>query len=167
METIWRETDWARVLFTILRVYVGWNWLTSGYEKVFGSGSAVWVGGKAGTAVTGFLQGALAKTAGEHPDVQPWYAWFIQHVALPNAKVFSYTVAWGELLVGLGLIVGMFTTIAIIAGMLMNLNYLLAGTVSTNPVFLFEEIILLCSGSAATYWSLERLLKGARKRNKF
>ncbi|MGE5379848.1 MAG: DoxX family protein [Methylocystaceae bacterium] len=154
----WKYSSWAKILWTILRVYLGYNWFTSGMGKVFGEGSAVWVGSKAGVAVTGFLKGALAKTAGPHPDVQPWYAWFINHVALPNAKLFSYMVAFGELLVGIALILGLFTTIALIAGLLMNFNYLFAGTVSANPMFVLEELILLWAGSAAFYWALDRFI---------
>lgn len=164
----WKHSNWAKAIWTILRIYLGWSWLTSGYGKVFGENSAVWVGSKAGVAVSGFLHGALAKTGGPHPDVQWWYAWFINHMALPNAKVFSYLVAWGELLVGLGLIFGALTTIALIAGILMNLNYLFAGTVSTNPIFLIEEVILLWAGSAAYAWGVDRFLwpwwRGRRSR---
>ncbi|MEN6459953.1 MAG: Crp/Fnr family transcriptional regulator, partial [Syntrophomonas sp.] len=70
----WKYSPWARVIWTVLRVYLGYNWLMSGYGKVFGENSAVWVGSKAGVAVTGFLKGALGKTSGPHPDVQSWYA---------------------------------------------------------------------------------------------
>ena len=34
-----------------------------------------------------------------------WYAAFLQNVVIPNASVFSYIVTFGEILVGLGLIV--------------------------------------------------------------
>lgn len=154
----WKNSTWATAIWTLLRVYLGWNWLSSGYGKLFGAQSAVWVGNKAGVAVTGFLHGALSKTSGPHPDVQWWYAWFVQHLALPNAKVFSYMVATGEFLVGLGLIFGAFTTIALIAGIFMNLNYLFAGAVSVNPIFLIEEVILLWASSAAYYWGIDRFL---------
>ena len=40
----------------------------------------------------------------------------------------------GEILVGLGLIFGVLTGIAAFFGRLMNVNYLKAGTVSTNPL---------------------------------
>lgn len=162
----WRNSSWARAIWTILRVYLGWSWLTSGFGKVFGSNSTVWVGDKAGIAVTGFLQGALAKTSGPHPDVQWWYAWFIQHMALPNAKIFSYFVAWGELLVGIALILGAFTTLALLAGLLMNFSYLLAGTVSANPVFQIQELILLFAGAAAFYWGVDRWLWPLVKRSR-
>jgi len=162
----WKHSDWAKIIWTILRVYLGYSWLTSGLHKVFGEGANVWVGSKAGVAVTGFLNGALAKTGGEHPAVQPWYAWFINHIALPNAKLFSYMVAFGELLVGIALILGLFTTLALIAGLLMNFNYLFAGTVSTNPMFILQELILLWAGSAAFYWGLDRYLHHRRKNSR-
>lgn len=144
------------LVWTLLRIYVGWQWLSSGYQKVFGPASELWVGSKAGTAVTGFLQGALQKTSGAHPDVQWWYAEFLRTVALPNAKLFSYTVAWGEVLVGIGLILGFLTTFALFGGILMNLNYLFAGTVSINPLLLLLEAILLWAGPANHHWGVDR-----------
>src|SRR5690348_6364146 len=81
-------------LWLILRVYVGWQWLEAGYEKVT---SPVWVGPKAGVALQGFLMGAMKKTAGPHPDVSGWYSTFLHSVVLPNASLFSHMVAWGEL----------------------------------------------------------------------
>lgn len=161
----WKDSDWARVMWTILRVYLGFNWLTSGYGKVFGDSSAAWVGSNAGTAVTGFLKGALAKTGGAHPDVQTWYAWFINHLALPNAKIFSYMVATGELLIGIALIFGFLTTIVLFFSLLMNFNYLFAGSVSVNPIYIIEALILLWAGRAAYYWGMDRYIYHKRKGN--
>ncbi len=42
-------------LWTLLRVYVGYEWLMSGWGKVTHP-AGVWVGEKAGVAVSGFLQ---------------------------------------------------------------------------------------------------------------
>lgn len=157
MQLTWRESRVTQIIFTLLRLYVGYQWVMSGYEKVFGAQSASWVGANAGTAVTGFLQGALAKTGGAHPDVSWWYGGFIENVALPNAQVFSYLVAFGELLVGVGLILGFLTNIALLAGILMNTAYLMAGTVSTNPFNLILEVILLWGGVATYYWGIDRV----------
>ena len=153
----WRESRLMQVIWTVLRVYVGWEWFSHGIDKVFGPSSAAWVGPQAGTAVRGFLEGALAKTGGQHPDVAGWYATFIENVALPNATLFGYLVAWGELLVGLALILGFFTSLALLLAIIMNFSYLLAGTISTNPVMLIWEGLLLWAGAAAYYWGVDRV----------
>ena len=163
----WKYSNWAKILWTILRIYLGYNWVTSGFGKLFGAGADVWVGSQAGVAITGFLKGALAKTSGAHPDVQPWYAWFINHIALPNAKIFGYMVAWGELLVGIALILGMFTSLALLASLLLNFNYMFAGSVSVNPIYIIEALILLWAGWAAYYWSLDRLTWNKWHKNNF
>jgi thiosulfate dehydrogenase (quinone) large subunit len=125
----------------IIRLYVGYEWLIAGYEKII---NPVWVGAKAGTALTGFIQGALKLTAGAHPSVQSWYGSFLQNAVLPNAALWSYFVSFGELLVGIALILGIFTGIAAFFGGFMNVNYLMAGTVSTNPfLFVFATWLVL------------------------
>ena len=61
----------AAWLWLVIRLYVGYIWLLAGWGKVF---SPSWVGEGAGTALTGFINGALMKTVGAHPDVSSWYA---------------------------------------------------------------------------------------------
>jgi Predicted membrane protein len=139
----------------IVRLYVGYEWVTAGWEKVTGG----WVSGSTvGTGIKGFLMGALAKSSGAHAAVQPWYAWFIQHVALPAAPFFSYLVAFGELLVGVGLIVGCLTGIAAFFGLLMNVNYLFAGTVSTNPQLAVLGLLLVLAWRIAGFYGLDSVV---------
>ena len=128
-------------LWLIIRVYTGYEWLTAGWGKVT---SPAWVGPQAGSALAGFVNGALAKTTGDHPSVQAWYGTFLQNVILPHTGLWSGIVAFGELLVGIALILGLFTGIAAFFGGFMNVNYLLAGTVSTNPfLFVFATWLVL------------------------
>jgi thiosulfate dehydrogenase [quinone] large subunit len=125
----------------IVRLYTGYVWLAAGWEKII---SPAWVGAQAGTALTGFVNGALKQTAGAHPNVQGWYAAFLQDIVLPAAPLWSGIVAFGELAVGIALILGIFTGIAAFFGGFMNVNYLLAGTVSTNPfLFVFATWLVL------------------------
>lgn len=142
-------------IWLILRVYVGWEWLNAGWNKV---NNPVWVGPNAGGAVKGFLMGALEKTSGAHPDVNAWYAEFIRNVALPNAGVFSNLVAVGELLVGVALILGAFTGVAALFGAFMNMNYLFAGTVSSNPVLFLLQLFLILAWRVAGWIGLDRFL---------
>jgi thiosulfate dehydrogenase (quinone) large subunit len=142
-------------LWTLVRLYVGYEWLIAGWGKLTNP-AGVWVGEKAGTAVTGFLNGALTKTDGAHPDVQGYSAWFLQNIALPNASLFSYLVTFGEIAVGIALIMGLFTGIAAFFGGFMNASYLLAGTVSTNPLLFILAMLLVLAWRTAGYWGLDR-----------
>lgn len=143
------------IFWLVVRLYVGYEWLRAGWEKIVDP-SGVWVGSKAGAAVAGFAKGALAKTGGEHPDVQGWYAWFLRELVIPHATLFSYLVAWGEVLVGIALILGVLTGVAALVGGFMNANFLLAGAVSTNPIMLALELVLIIGWRPAGWWGLDR-----------
>ncbi len=140
-------------LWLIVRLYVGWQWLSAGWEKVL---NPAWFGTGAGAALNGFIQGALGKTGGAHPDVQMWYASFLQHAVLPHLVTWSNFVAVGEVMVGLGLIVGLFTATAAFFGFFMNLNFMLAGTVSVNPILLVLTVGIMLAHRVAGLWGLDR-----------
>lgn len=142
-------------LWLIARVYVGWQWLEAGWGKYSGGG---WVGDNSGAALSGFIKGALAKTSGAHPDVQGWYATFLENVVLPHASLWSHLVTYGEILVGIALILGVFTGIAAFFGLFMNLNFMLAGTVSVNPVLFTLSIGLVVAWKIAGYIGVDRFL---------
>lgn len=139
----------------LVRLYVGWQWLQAGWEKLQ---SSSWIGVTAGNALQGFIQGALGKSQGAHPDVQIWYAYFLQHFILPHPQLWSHAVALGECAVGIGLVLGAFSGIAAFFGMFMNLNYLLAGTVSVNPILFTLSVGLILAWKVAGYWGLDRFL---------
>jgi thiosulfate dehydrogenase [quinone] large subunit len=150
-----RQNVYARWLLTVLRVWVGIEWIRASMEKI---GSPVWTGGKAGVAVTGFLNNAVKLNQGDHPAVQGWYASFLRTFALPHATLFSYVVSFGELLVGIGLVLGCLTTAAAFFGATMNMAYLLAGTTSTNPNMLVWQVFLMVAGFNAATIGVDRWL---------
>src|SRR6266700_876700 len=157
-------------LWLIVRLYVGYQWITAGLEKLTGYSftfdasfgqklSSPWVfGTHNGAAIKGFVAGALAQTGGPHPAVQGWYASFLQSVVLPNATLFAYLVTFGEVLIGLGLIFGVLTGIAAFFGVFMNLNFLLAGAVSINPIIGTLALFLVLAWRVAGYYGVDRYL---------
>ncbi len=149
---LFSDTRFAWFWF-LVRLYIGYEWFMAGWTKL---SNPAWIGSGAGTAIKGFLNGALAKTTGAHPDVSGWYAYFIQNVAMPHSAIFSYLVVYGEILVGVGLIVGLFTGIAAFFGTFMNLNYLFAGTVSVNPFMLLLQLFLVLAWRSAGWIGLDR-----------
>ncbi len=148
------DVKWSWI-WLFVRLYVGLTWLTSGIGKIT---SPAWMGAQAGTALTGFVQGALSQTGGEHPQVQGWYATFLENVVLPNAALWGRMVAVGETLVGIALILGAFTGIAAFFAAFMNVNFLLAGAVSTNPILLLLSILLILAWKTAGWWGVDRWL---------
>lgn len=154
MRSLFSAVKWSW-LWLLARVYIGFTWLRAGWGKVH---NPSWVGPTSGEALSGFVQGALAKMSGEHPDVQSWYGSFLQHEVLPHSAFWSHLVAYGELLVGAALILGLFTGIAAFWGLFMNMNYLLAGSVSVNPILLVIAILLVLAWKTAGWWGLDRWL---------
>jgi thiosulfate dehydrogenase [quinone] large subunit len=154
------ERRWAW-FWLITRLVVGYQWLTSGWGKLH---DPTWVGDQAGAAMTGFVHNALTLAGGAHPNVQSWYAWFLQNLVLPQATAWGYAIAFGELLVGLGLITGTLTGLAAFFGGFMDLNYLLSGSVSINPILLIAAIGLALAWRIAGWWGGDRWLLPALDR---
>jgi thiosulfate dehydrogenase [quinone] large subunit len=143
-----RNSMTAAGILTILRLYVGFKFLTSGWGKLSGDRPF---------DASGFMKGAIAKSLGEKPVVQQWFGDFLQGFALPYADVFNFLVQWGELLVGIGLISGTLTTFAAFMGIFMNFNFLFAGSISNNPNFILIQFFILVAGMNAgrfggDYW---------------
>lgn len=146
-------SKWMAPLYLVFRVYLGWQWLTSGWGKVQ---NPAWVGENAGTAVSGYLRGAIARSQGDSPTVSVWYAWIVEHIFLPVAPLFSYMVAFGEVLVGIALIVGLLTGLAAFFGGTMNVAFMLAGTLSSNPLMFVIATWMVLGWRIAGWYGLDR-----------
>ncbi|CAM3926373.1 DoxX family protein [Mesobacillus zeae] len=158
--TFLRENKIAAGLLLVIRLFLGYSWLTAGYGKLTG-----------GFDASGYLKGAIANPV-KGPDgnvIYGWYVSFLENFALPNIDIFNTIVPIGEFLVGLGLILGCLTTAAMFFGLVMNFAFFLAGTVSHNPTDLFLGAIILFSGYNAgrfglDYWVIPYLRKTFNKK---
>lgn len=155
-------------LWFLIRLYVSYQWLTNGIAKLTGHSIAFDSFGKTGNAwvfvahgdagLKAFIANALTHASGPFPSVQGWYAAFLEHVVLPNVSVFAYIITFGEVLVGVGLLLGAFTGIAAFFGIAMNMNYLLAGSVSINPILCICSVLLVLAWRVSGFWGLDRYL---------
>src|SRR5699024_1308960 len=138
---------------------LGIGWCTSGLGKVMGGGFDA----------SGFLQHAV-QNPGVGPDGDPGYPWYTFHVedaSLPMTPSITVIVPWGELLVGLALIVGGFTAYAASFGLLMNFSFLFAGTVSVNPLYILVGAAILAAGYNAGSLGLDRFIRPAMDKGAF
>ena len=143
------------IVWLALRLLLAYEWLSAGLEKIQ---EAAWVGDKVPAGIHGFLAGAVGKATGAHPAVFGWYADFIKNVAMPNEHLFSYLVAYGEVLVGLALLLGIFTKWAAFWGGLMNLAFLLAGSTSANGYMLTMEVAMVFGGLGVSFYGLDTIV---------
>ncbi|MRH45046.1 DoxX family membrane protein [Aquibacillus halophilus] len=146
MTELLRKNNVVAGILAIIRIYLGYSWITGGWGKITGGSFDA----------TGFLHGAIAKSTGEHPAVQSWWAAFLENVALPNASLFTFLVMWGEVLVGIALILGLFTNFAALMGITMNFAFVFSGTVSTNGQMILLTVLLLVAGANAGKFGLDR-----------
>lgn len=151
---LFSSVKWAWIWLPI-RLYLGVMWLNAGWGKIT---NPAWVGSDAGSALTGFVQNALSKTSGAHPDVQGWYASFLKQIVLTHPTLWSYWVTIGETLVGVALILGIFTGVAAFFGLFMNESYLLAGSVSVNPIMLLLAVLTVLAWKVAGWWGFDHWL---------
>ncbi|MFS0862538.1 DoxX family protein [Fredinandcohnia sp. 179-A 10B2 NHS] len=154
-----REHISASAILTVIRLYLGYSWMTAGWGKITG-----------GFESAGFLQGAIAKSSGDHPAVSGWWASFLEGFALPNAELFNFIVSWGEFLVGIALILGIFTTFSALMGAIMNFAFMFSGTTSTNPQMVLLTFFILVAGAnagkfGADYYVLPYIRKMIKRGN--
>lgn len=141
-------------LWLILRVYLGYSWLTSGWGKFT---NPAW---QTGAPLRGFWENAVAiPEAGRPPIAFDWYRSFIQFMLDNQAYTwFASLVMVGELLVGVALILGAFTGIAAFSGSFMNWNFIMAGAASTNGMMLTLSVFLILAWKVAGWFGLDRWL---------
>ncbi|MGI8688857.1 MAG: DoxX family protein [Thermomicrobiales bacterium] len=143
-------------LWLAARLYVGIAWLTAAWEKITGSPS--WLSN--GSALKGFWTSSAAIPKTGKPAISyDWYRSFIQYMLDHQWYTwFAKLICLGELLIGIGLIVGGLVGIAAFFGALMNMSFLLAGSASTNPVLFTLAILLMLGWQVAGYWGADRFI---------
>lgn len=150
MNALYRKWIGA-TLWLVARLWLAYQFLDAGSAKLFGDSQAAFVGAKAGAGVKGFLLGATSAkmTSGSHAAVLPLFQWFAQNLFIPAATPLGYLVAFGEFLVGLAMLVGIFTRFAAFWAVVLNLMFLLAGSAGLNPYMLTIDMAILLSGTTA------------------
>ena len=139
---------------SILRIYVGYYLFFQGtgkFQRNFPKGD--WIGRQIGDIA--------------NLDLHPWYKTFLQHYVVPHSQMFGYLVMIGEIAVGVCLLLGLFTRLSALVGLVMLLNYYLGpGTVrggymlAHQQLFIIALAIVMLAGPGRTL-GLDGMLFGA------
>ena len=143
-------------LWLVVRLYVGYEWLEAGWHKVT---DPKWM--SSGEAIRGFWERAVAIPAppARAPITYDWFRDFLSFLLSINADTWmSKIIVFGELTIGVGLIVGAFVGVAACFGAFMNMNVMLAGTTSSHPVLFGLAVLLMLAWKIAGYYGLDRVL---------
>jgi len=150
------QSTTAAWLWLVVRVYLGYQWIEAGWHKFT---DPKWIGD--GSALLGYWQAAVAvpPAAPKAAITYDWYRAFLQFMIDSNAQVwFSKVIVFGELLVGIGLIVGALVGVAAFFGAAMNMSFMLAGSASTNPVLFMLAMLLVLAWKNAGWIGIDRYL---------
>ncbi len=160
-----QDPAWYRAIFAntvmapvwlVIRMYLGWQWLSAGWHKVDGDN---WINND-GVALRGFWERIVQVPEQGRPAISyDWYRDFIQFM-LDNEwhAWMAYVIAFGELFIGIALIIGVLTGFAALGGAVLNFNFLLAGTAGTNPVLFLLAILVLLAWKVAGRIGIDRWL---------
>lgn len=147
----------ARSALVILRVYLGVIFLLAALPKIQRDSTPEFIG---------FLE-YVALIRGH-----PFYQGFMRSVVLPNAGTFAGLIGWGELLVGVTLILGLLTRFSAGVALLLALNYMFAKgawfwSPSSNDAAYVAISLALLIGAAGRTLGLDALLARRWPRSPF
>lgn len=136
------------VVWLVVRLWIGWKWIDAGWHKI---GSEGWTG--TGASLQGFWERIVVVPESGRATISfDWYRSFVQYLLDIEAYTwFGKLIAYGEFLVGIGLIIGAFVGVAAFFGALMNFNFMLAGSASTNPVLFILAVLLILAWKTAGF----------------
>jgi thiosulfate dehydrogenase (quinone) large subunit len=158
------DPPFARFLFTdkrsawlwlILRVWLGVQWIDAASHKI---SDPAWVG--TGAALKGFWTNAVKIPETGRPVIAfDWYRDVLNWLLVNETHTwFGKLVAYGELLIGVALIIGAFVGIAAFFGAFMNWNFVMAGAASSNGLLLVLAVLLILAWKVAGYYGADRFL---------
>lgn len=147
----------ARSALVLLRVYLGAIFLVAALPKLRED-------------FTPALVGFVEKVGLERGHA--FYRPFLEQVVLPNAGLFASLVTWGELLVGVSLVLGLMTRLSAAAALFIALNYMFAKgawfwTSSSNDAAFVAISLALLIGAAGRTLGLDGLLARRWPRSPF
>ena len=166
----WLQAGWSK-LFGGNITWKVWDWGDPAYGLT-GNGNIGWV--RSGTVAAedgtqrtrrsatpwpGSPAGPWSGTAGDHPDIAySWYVNWLEWLRDTGHTFFGPLVAIGEVVIGICLILGLFTGIMAFLGAILNFSFVFAGTAGVNPAMILVSGLLILAWRNAGWYGLDRFV---------
>jgi thiosulfate dehydrogenase [quinone] large subunit len=135
-------------LILIMRVLFGIGWLLAGYTKI---NQKLWFK-EPGLFIREYLLGSL-----QSPNVPAFYKLFIENIALEYVLFLNYIIPIAQIIVGIFLIIGLFTIPSILVCLFMHINFILSGNMNLISLILYTNAFSLIIYKRNLYlFSLDR-----------
>jgi thiosulfate dehydrogenase [quinone] large subunit len=145
----------AAPLWLGVRLFLAYDWANAGYHKL--TDPKWFVTGE--SLMSSWTRSVTPAASGTAPASYEFYRGFLQMMLENQAYTwFSKVVIFGELAVGLGLFFGALTGFAAAGGLLMNTAFMFAGSLSSNPLLLLLEILVVWAWRSAGWLGVDRVL---------
>jgi hypothetical protein len=124
-----------------LRLFIGVGWLRAFFEKV---GDPAWWNG---SAVTDFLKLQMEQRL----VVFPFYERIIETVLSPGGRWIGWLVMLAQLAVGVAILSGTYTNLALIIGAGLNLSFMLAGRITPSVFYIAIQTLLFVTEAGTAF----------------
>jgi thiosulfate dehydrogenase [quinone] large subunit len=153
LQTLFNDLRFAW-LWLLARLYVGYEWLDAGWEKLH---QPAWT--QTGLAVKGFWTHAIQvpPPPARPPIEYEWYRAFIEMLLNSGSYIwFAKLIVFGEVVLGIALILGVAVGIGAFFGAFMNWNFIMSGSGSVNGMMIVFSFLLILAWKTAGYWGADR-----------
>ncbi|HJQ95816.1 MAG TPA: hypothetical protein VJ935_08950 [Acidimicrobiia bacterium] len=124
-----------------LRLFIGVGWLRAFFEKV---GDSAWWNG---SAVTDFL----VQQMDQGLVVFPFYQRIIETTLRPGGRWVGWLVISLQLVIGLAILTGTYTNLALIIGASLNLTFMLAGRITPSVFYIAIQTLLFVTEAGTAF----------------
>jgi hypothetical protein len=122
-----------------LRIFIGLGWLRAAAAK------AIHPGWYDGSELTIFLEAQL----GWSQEAFPFYGTLMEAVFLPNAALLGIVVILLQLFAGVAIVAGYYTNAGLLVGLVLNVNFILAGRPDPSAFYIVIQLVLFFGGAGA------------------
>jgi thiosulfate dehydrogenase [quinone] large subunit len=132
-------------------------WIQAGVAKLWGAENPSFLHHN-GAGVAGF--------AGHATPAYSWWGSFLHSFVVPNSGWIAILVAVSELVIGIGLAIGLFTPLWALGSLILGFTYVMSGTASVNGFYALFAVVILAMWRTSGRVGVDGLLVGYRQNHR-